>query len=718
MLLLSGTILAPVLPATSASAQDAAQSNKSAPSPAPTPGPAPAPGSAPAATPAQPPAAASTPASGFSPDSFRPWGFNLSGRDTSVKPGDNFFGYSDGTYVRDLVIPSDHTSWGAFNILAELSRTRVQDILKEVSAHPVANPQSIEEKLGAFYAAYMDEAKIESLGTAPLGPDLDAIRAVKDRKAFAAILGDAQHGYGTSLFSLSVQPDAKDPTKYAIGLGQGGLGLPDRDYYLKPEFAAKKQAYEAYAAQMLSLVHWPDAATAAKKLVAFEAAIAKTNWARADRRDPDKTYNPTRLDALEKAAPQFDWQSYFAAADLPHVDSVVLGEKSAILAAAKQASATDLDTLRAWLAFHLVDDAAPVLPRAFVDANFQFEGKTLSGQPELEPRWKRAVGATSGAMGMALGKVYVARYFPPEEKAAMEKLVGELKAAFRVRLQNLSWMGDATKKQALRKLDNHLIQIGYPNKWRDYSGLVVKPDDAYGNGKRGVAFEWAYWVGHLGHPVDRDEWDMTPQTVNAYNNPPFDEVVFPAAILQPPFFNKDADHAINYGAIGGVIGHEMTHSFDDEGRKFDEKGRLHDWWTAADAKRFAERAARLGAQFDALEPFPGMHVNGKLTMGENIADLGGLTLALDAYHASLGGKEAPVLDGLTGDQRVFLGWAQVWRQKVREDRAKMLLVTDPHSPPMARVNMPMHNIDGWYKAWNVKPGDKLYLAPKDRVQIW
>ncbi|MGI4956351.1 MAG: M13 family metallopeptidase [Janthinobacterium lividum] len=674
--------------------------------------------STPAAVTPAPAAATPAPAATEPSETFTPWGFNLAGRDTAAKPGDSFFDYANGTAIKEMVIPSDHTSWGAFNKLAELSRTRVQDILKQVSANPMQDPTTIEQKLGAFYGSFMDEKTIETRGMQPLGPDLDAVKAVTDRTAFAALIGDAQHNYQTSLFGLSIQPDAKDPTKYSVGLDQGGTGLPDRDYYSKPQFAAKKTAYQAYVAQMLKLANWPDADQAAPAVVAFETKLAQVHWARADERDPDKTYNPIKLADLVKQAPGFDWRTYFTKADLPHADVIVLAEKSAIVAEAKIAGATDLATLQAWLAFHLVDDAANNLSSPFVNASFEFHGKTLSGQPEIEVRWKRAVAATSGAMGMAIGKVYAARYFPPEEKAAMETLTGELKAVFRIRLQHNAWMSDATKKAAVRKLDNHLIQIGYPNKWRDYSGLEVHADDLYGNTKRSIAFEWAYWVGHLGHVVDRDEWDMTPQTVNAYNNPPFDEVVFPAAILQPPFFNKDADPAINYGAIGGVIGHEMTHSFDDQGRKFDEKGRLHDWWTKEDAKRFQVRADRLGAQYSALEPFPGAHVNGKLTMGENIADLGGLTLGLDAYHAFLNGKAAPVIDGLTGDQRVFLGWAQVWRQKLRPDRARMLLVTDPHSPPSARVNMPMHNIDGWYKAWNVKPGDTLYLAPKDRAQIW
>ncbi len=653
-----------------------------------------------------------------SANAFGTWGFDLSGRNTAAIPGNNFFDYANGTYVKDLVIPPDRTSWGAFNMLAELSRTRVQSILKEVSAHPVAQPRSIEEKLGAFYAAFMDEGAVEKRGLAPLGPDLDAIRKVGDRADFARLLGQGQTGFQYSLFGLSIDPDAKDPTRYSITLGQGGTGLPDRDYYAQPAFAAKKRAYQLHVARMLDLIGWPNGPRQADAILAFETRLAEAQWSRADRRDPVKTYNPIHLAELRTLAPGFDWTAYLEGAGLQHADVLVLQENSAILAETQIAAATDLDTLRAWLAFHLVENASSVLPRLFVATAFDFNGRTLGGQPQDEPRWKRAVGATSSAMGMAIGRVYVARYFPPDARETMRHLTDELKAAFRVRLQHNDWMSDDTKVVALRKLDNFEVQIGYPNKWRDYAGLAVQPDDLYDNSERAIAFQWNYWLGHLGQKVDRDEWDMTPQTVNAYNNPPFDEVVFPAAILQPPFFNTAADPAINYGAIGGVIGHEMTHSFDDEGRRFDEHGRLADWWSKQDAERFEQRAARLGAQFDAMQPLPGAHINGRLTMGENIADLGGLTLALDAYHASLKGSTAPVLDGLTGDQRVFLGWAQVWRAKLRDDAERQRLVTDPHSPPVARVNGPSHNIDAWYKAYDVKPGDSLYLAPQDRVKIW
>ena len=652
---------------------------------------------------------------------FAPWGVNLSGRNMDILPGNNFFRYANGTYLEHLKIPPDMTSYGPFNALAELSRTREQTILDELAAHSVATPRTTEEKLGTFYASYMDTAEVERQGIQPLATDLAAIRAIEDMAGFAALTGTSPSGFQFAPFSLGINPDAKDPTRYALNLDQAGLGLPDRDYYLKPAFAAKKKAYQTYVEQALTLIDWPDAKAAAEAIVGFETRLAETHWARADLRDPQKTYNPMTLAELSAKAPGLDWAAWLQASGLPtrSLDhrSLIVGEPSAITGEAHVLSTTDMNTLKAWLAFHLVDNAAAYLPERFEQTRFTFTS-ALSGQPALPARWKRGVQATNTAMGMALGKVYVQRYFPPESRAAMQKLTADLKNAFRERLRNNSWMSPATRDAALHKLENFEIQVGYPNTWRDYRSLAVHKGDVYGNARNGVAYEWHYWLVRLDRPVDRNEWDMTPQTVNAYNNPLFVEVVFPAAILQPPFFNPKADSAVNYGAIGGVIGHEMTHSFDDEGRQFDEHGRLKDWWTKEDAERFEKLASRLGAQYDAFEVLPGVHVNGKLTMGENIADLGGLTLALDAYHASLGGKPAPVLDGLTGDQRVFLGWAQVWREKLREDTVRRLAVTDPHSPPQARVNIPMHNIDSWYKAWDVKPGDTLYLPPDQRVKIW
>ncbi len=651
-----------------------------------------------------------------------PWGFDLPGRDTAVRPGDNFFEYANGKAVQALVIPADRTSFGAFDKLRELSQQRVRDILTSLPKPATDTPQTSDEKLAAFYTTFMDEDAIEKLGATPLKADLDAIRAVRTPADFARLLGTGQTTFRPTGFALGIMPDAKDPTRFAVYVDQAGLGMPDRDYYLKPQFAAKKQAYQAYITKMLGLAGWPDAAARAADIVALETSIANVHWARADMRDPEKTYNARSVAELVSQAPGFDWVSWLSGAGISTQQAdaakLIVGEPSAIIGQAKIFGAAKMPVLQAWMAFHLANSASTYLSSPFVNASYDFNRKTLAGQPQLAVRWKRGADVTENAMGWALGKIYVDRYFPPESKAKMDALTKQLKAAFRIRLENNSWMEPATKQHAIAKLDNFEIQIGYPKKWRGYDGLTIQAGDAYGNAARAGGFEWTYWLGHLGKPVDRDEWDMTPQTVNAYNNPVFNEVVFPASILQPPFFDPNADTAVNYGAIGGVIGHEMTHGFDDEGRKFDEHGRLSDWWTKADAERFEKLGARFGAQYDAFEVLPGVHLNGKLTMGENIADLGGLTLALDAYHASLNGKPGEIRNGLTGEQRVFLGWAQVWRMKVREDRARQLATIDPHSAPAARVNLPMHNIDAWYKAWNVKPGQSLYLAPDARVKIW
>ena len=653
---------------------------------------------------------------------FAPWGINLSGRDMHILPGNNFFLYANGTALAHLTIPPDMTSYGPFNKLAELSRLREKVILEDLAAHhTVAIPRTDEEKLGTFYASYMDKDQIEHQGIQPLTSDLAAIHMVKNMADFARLTGTAPEGFQFTPFALSINPDSKNPSRYAINLDQAGLGLPDRDYYLKPEFKTQKAAYQTYIEQALTLIHWPHAQEEAHNIIAFETKLAQVHWARADLRDPQKIYNPMTVAELSKKAPGFEWTTWLLAANLPaHIidhSHIIVGEPSAIIGEAHVLATTNIKTLKAWLAFHLVDNAASYLPNRFEQTRFTFT-RALSGQPALPARWKRAVKATNAAMGMALGKIYVQHYFPPQSRAAMQKLTADLKNAFRQRLQNNSWMSPSTKKAALRKLDHFEIQVGYPNKWRHYENLVIRKGEVYNNARNGIAFEWQYWLNRLERPVDRNEWDMTPQTVNAYNNPLFVEVVFPAAILQPPFFNPKADAAVNYGAIGGVIGHEMTHSFDDEGRQFDEHGCLKNWWTKEDVKRFNQLASKLGAQYDAFEVLPGVHINGKLTMGENIADLGGLNLALDAYHASLHGKPAPVLNGLTGDQRVFLGWAQVWREKLRKDTIRRLAVIDPHSPPQARVNIPMRNIDTWYKAWHVTSKDTLYLPPDQRVKIW
>ncbi|MGC1301223.1 MAG: M13-type metalloendopeptidase, partial [Caulobacteraceae bacterium] len=445
---------------------------------------------------------------------------------------------------------------------------------------------------------------------------------------------------------------------------------------------------------------------------------AEASWDRAARRDRDKTYNPISVAALAAYAPGFDFHRFLDAAGLGKADQAVVSDNTAFPKKAAIFAQTPVPVLQAWLAFNMTDEAAPYLSQPFTDARFEFRDKTLQGQPEQPVRWKRAVAAADEAMGEAVGQLYVASYFTPEAKAQMLALVGNLKGAFAARIQKLDWMTPATKQQALDKLAHFTVKIAYPDAWRDYSSLAIASNDLYGDAKRADAFEWARRARRLGGPVDRTEWGMTPQTVNAYYNSTMNEIVFPAAILQPPFFDPKADPALNYGAIGGVIGHEMSHGFDDQGRKSDGLGRLRDWWTPADGQKFDAKTKALGAQYSAFEPLPGEHINGQLTMGENIGDMGGVNLALEAYHRSLAGRPAPVVDGLTGDQRVFLGWAQVWRGKTRDDALIQRLHTDPHSPETARVNAVVRNVDAWYDAYGVKPGDKLYVAPQDRVHIW
>ncbi|GAN53754.1 M13 family metallopeptidase [Tanticharoenia sakaeratensis] len=650
------------------------------------------------------------------------FGLNTAAMDTAVKPGDDFFEYGNGTYLKDLVIPPDLTSFGPFVILMENARAQVRTLLADLGAHPSADPKTTDEKLGVYYATFLDQKTVDGLGTKPLEADLNAVRGVHDAASLSHLFGQAQASFQFTPFGIGIQPDDRDPTKFSISLGQGGLGMPDRDYYLKPGFAEKKTAYQAYIAKMLGLLSWPDADAQAARIVAFETQIAQAHWARDAMRDPVKAYNPMTVAQLQKAAPGIDWTGLLTTAGIPasglEKRVLVVGQPSAISAEAKLLQTTDMATVRAWLAFHLADNAATYLSQPFTDASFEFNGHVLSGQPMQQERWKRAVRVSNEALGWAIGQAYSERYFPASSKAEITKLVAEVKAAFKVRLQHNAWMEPATRAMALRKIDNFEIEVGYPKTWRDYSGLKIVPGDAYGNAERAMGYEWAFWLHQLGHRVDRSMWfDMTPQTVNAENLPNFVEVVFPAAILQPPFFDPKADPAVNYGAIGGVIGHEMTHSFDDQGRQYDEHGRLHDWWTKADEKKFTALADRFGAQYGAFT-VQGVHLNPKLTMGENIADLGGLTLGLDAYHASLHGKPAPVIDGLTGDQRVFLAWAQVWRQKLRPDAERARVTVDPHSPPKARVNLPMHNIDAWYDAFGVQPGQALYLPPSERVKIW
>jgi putative endopeptidase len=645
-----------------------------------------------------------------------PWGFDLAGRDTAVAPGTDFYGYADGGYVKKLVIPPDRSRYGAFDALQALSETRVHAILEKVAADTGATGEA--GKIGAFYRAFIDERRADALGARPIAPELAAIRAADSRQAIARLMGEGEGGFYGSVFDADVHVDEKDPDHYTIYLGQSGLGLPNRDYYIEPGFAPQKAKYQAYVAQMLKLVDWPDADAQAAAIVDMETQIAQASWALAQRRDPTRTYNPMTPAELARAAPGFDWHAYLAAADLPDPPRVVVAESDAFPKLAAIFAATPVKTLQAWEAFNVADAAAPFLSQPFIDANFEFRAKTLSGQQAQRPRWKRAVSLLNRDMGFAVGRLYVASYFPPESRAKVLALVGNIREALAARIQNVTWMSDVTKAKALQKLSMLNVKIGYPTKWRDYSALSISGDDLVGDVRHAAAFEWRRRVSHLGKPVDTTEWELTPQTVNAYYNPTRNEIVFPAAILQPPFFDPGADMAVNYGGIGGVMGHEMTHGFDDQGRHFDGTGRLAEWWSADDDAKFKERASRLGAQYSAIEPIAGAHIKGEQTMGENIADLGGSLLALDAYHASLEGKPAPVLSGLSGDQRVFLGWAQVWRSGIRPDALRRQIVSDVHSPDTARVNAVDRNIDAWYTAWDIKPGDPLYLAPDQRVHIW
>lgn len=644
------------------------------------------------------------------------WGFDLTGRDTSVAPSKDFFDYANGNYLNKLEIPSDRSRYGAFDALQELSQQRMHAVLEKAAGNPAAAGD--EAKIGAFYRSFMDEAKVNALGAKPLAADLAAIRGIKSKDQMAEHMGSTMREFGGSFFGSYVHDDAKDPEVYAAYLFQGGLGLPDRDYYLEERFKPQKDAYQAYITKLLTLEGWDKPAENAAAIVALETEIAKVSWTRAERRDDDKTYNPFEIAKLQSYAPGFNWSAFLKGANLSKANRVIVAENTAFPKIADIYAKAPLETLKAWAAFNLADQAAPYLSKDFDEANYEFRNKTLSGQPVQQPRWKRAVTATDNNVGEALGKLYVEAYFPPESKAKMEALVGDIRVAMKGRIEKLDWMGPETKAKALEKLAKFGVKIAYPDKWRDYSALQVKDGDLYGNIERATAFEWDYRAARFGGPVDDAEWGMTPPTINAYYQPTKNEIVFPAAILQPPFFDPEGDPAINYGGIGGVIGHEITHGFDDQGRKSDGDGRLSDWWTAEDAAKFDAQAKKFGAQYSAVEVLPGAHINGDLTMGENIADLGGLLLALDAYHLSLKGKPAPVIDGLTGDQRVFLGWAQVWRGKYRDDRMRQQLVSDPHSPPKYRVQVPVKNIDAFYEAFGVKPGDGMYVKPEDRVRIW
>ncbi len=636
------------------------------------------------------------------------WGVDLTARDTAVKPGDDFNKFANGSWEKRTTIPADQPSAGVgYDVF-----NRSQDQLRTLIETAPANTQ-----IGGLYKSFTDEAKVEQVDDAPLKADLARIAAIATKADMAKALGAAHGGFGSDLFSLDIYPDAKTPELNVLYIGQSGLGLPDRDYYLTDGFKPQLEAYRAFAERALKMVGAPDPAKSAADVIAFETAIAKVSWPIAERRDVEKTYNPMTIAELQAFAPEIPWSDYLAAAGAPGLKSVVLGEKTAVRDIAKLFAATPLETLKAWQTVQGVQEMSPYLSKRFVDSRFEFV-KVLSGQTQLRPRWKRGVTLVDGSLGELVGQTYVAKYFPPSSKAQMVELIGNLKVAMAARIEKAPWMTPATKQAALTKLSKMRVMVGYPDKWRDYSGLKIDAGDLYGNVRRSGAFEWAYQLSDLGKPVDHGKWGMTPQTVNAYNGGLENKIVFPAGILQAPFFDPAADPAVNYGAIGAVIGHEISHGFDDQGRKIDDTGKLRDWWTAEDAKRFEAQSGVLGAQYDAYEAVPGMHINGQLTMGENIADLAGLQVAYDAYHAALKGKPAPVIDGMTGDQRFFLAFAQAWQDKSRDDSLKQQMASDPHSPSNFRVIGPTRNVDAWYAAFGVKPGDKFYLPPEKRSRIW
>jgi putative endopeptidase len=649
---------------------------------------------------------------------FGTWGIDTAAMDRSVKPGDDFFRYVNGKWAETSKIPDDRSSLGNFVVLRDLSEARVRGL---VEGYAQGNPATDGDsaKVAAIYHSFIDVKKVDSLGIKPFKPLLKRIQSAKKREALASLMGD-RGNFTESFFPIMVSDDQRDPDTYALYMGQGGLGLGDRELYLRDNFAPQRERYEAYIAQLLKLAGSNKSAAEAKAIMALETRIAEAHWTRAESRNRDKTYNPTTLAELSTTAPGFAWDAYFKAAGVDASGKIVLRQDTAIPKIAAIFAETPVETLQAWQIFQSLDNAAGLLSSEFDTARFEFRDKFMSGQPMQRERWKRAVSMAEAAMGEAIGRDYVKQYFPPDAKAKMDALVANVKVAMGARIDTLDWMSPETKAEAHAKLKGFGLKIGYPEKWRDYSGLKIVAGDVYGNAQRSKQFEWDYRRTRIGKPVDKAEWGMTPQTVNAYYSPVKNEIVFPAAILQPPFFDPEADAAVNYGGIGGVIGHEIIHGFDDQGRKSDGNGLLRDWWTAEDASKFEAQAKILGEQYAAYEfpTVPGVHIIPGATMGENIGDLGGITIALEAYRRSLDGKEDKVIDGFTGEQRFFLAWAQVWRTLYRDDALRQQLVGNSHSPGQIRAFAPLRNIDAWYAAFDVKPGDAAWISPENRVRIW
>jgi putative endopeptidase len=655
---------------------------------------------------------------------FGAWGVDLTSMDKSVKPGDDFFQYVNGNWLKNAAIPPDRTSTGSFQDLQILSEHRMKEIVTGLEGKPVDTLSPEEKQLRDLYDAYEDQKGIAAAGLKPVAKDLKRFASIKTLDQVAAAMGAP--GSGTdSLFADRITADPKNSNAYVVTFIQNGLGLPERDYYLKDDktFAATRDAYKQYLSKMLTLAGEKNADARAAAVFDLETAMAKVEWAAADRRDADRTYNPMTVAELEKFARGFPWAAYLKAQGIsakgPNgARKLIVRENTAFPEMAKVFAATPVAVWRDWLALHYLHGMSAYLPTAFDDTDFAFYGKVLGGQEQKLPRDTRGVRLLDARLGNPLGKIYVAKYFPPESRAKVEQLVSNLLKAYDADIRIIPWMTEATRQKALDKLHAFTPHIGYPDKWRDYSGLKIDRNDLIGNIERSDRFEWSYRLARLDNPVDRSEWNMTPPTINAYYTQSFNSIFFPAAILQAPFFDPNADDAVNYGGIGAVIGHEIGHGFDDQGSKYDGAGTLTSWWTADDRKSFDAATSALGVQFDSYEGLPGLHVNGKLTMGENIGDLSGINISLKAYHISLGDKPAPTLDGFTGDQRFFLSYGQIWRSKYRDGQMRQQIISNPHSPPQFRVIGATRNTDAWYDAFDVKPGDAYYLPPGKRVHLW
>jgi len=663
---------------------------------------------APAATPAPVPAAPA-------PKS----GLDLTGFDRNVRPQDDLYRFVGGGWLANTQIPPDRSNYGSFIILDDQAQEEVKNLIVAASQQPNRMPGSDAQKVGDYYLAFMDTARVESLGLDPLAAELAQIDTIVTARDVARYIGHTQRiGVGQPFFWYS-GPDNRNSSVYIGSLYQNGLTMPDRDYYLNPEekYAQFRAKFESYVEQMLARAGERNAKSAARRIAALETRIANYQWTKVENRDPVKTYNPMSLPEYQKLAPNFDWLSFFEGMGAP-VQKMDISQPSFIKGIAQLVKTVPVSDWKLYFKFQLLDDYAPLLSAQFADLEFDFHQRTLNGVPEQKPRWRLAVNSMDNNMGELIGRMFVDAHFPPEAKQRMLGLVDNLLKAFDTSIDGLEWMSPATRAEAKKKLAKITVKIGYPDKWRDYTSYVVRSDDLVGNVIRGQEFELKRNINRAGGPVDKGEWLMTPQTVNAYYNPTTNEITFPAAILRPPFFDATADDAVNYGGIGCVIGHEISHGFDDSGRQYDGDGNLRDWWTAEDAAKFKQRADALAAQFDGYSVLDNRHINGKLTLGENIGDLSGMAVALRAYQLSLGGKPAPQIDGFTGEQRFFFGWSQVWRRKYRDEELLKRLLTDPHSPSEFRSNGPTSNIDAFYEAFDLKPTDRMYRAPGERVKIW